>query len=72
MAGNILHSISGWYKVGLGWLVSAYSSHFIHGGGDVQAHQTQGGKLTKPSGLVMGTKGISYGHKHVQQLQVLV
>lgn len=38
----------------------------------VQAHQTQGGKLTKQSGLVMGTKGIGYEHKYVQQFKVLV
>ena len=27
---NGLHSISGWFKVGLGWLVNAYCSHSIH------------------------------------------
>ena len=28
--GNGLHSVSDWFKVGLGWLVNAYSSHSIH------------------------------------------
>ena len=32
--GNGLHSISGWFKVGLGWLVNAYFSHpYSQGGG---------------------------------------
>jgi hypothetical protein len=28
----VLHSILGWFKVGLGWLVNAHSSQPIHGG----------------------------------------
>ena len=30
MVGNGLHSISGWFKVGLRWLGNAYSSDSIH------------------------------------------
>jgi hypothetical protein len=37
MVGKGLHSISGWFKVGLGWLFNAYSSHSIklQGGGGI-------------------------------------
>lgn len=47
--GNMLHSLSGRFKVCLGWLVSAYFSHSIH----------------KAKGRVgpQSTKGIGYGHK---------
>ena len=33
--GSGLHFISGLFKVGLGWLVNAYSSYHIHMGGGV-------------------------------------
>ena len=36
--GNGLHSISGWFKVGLGWLVNAYSSDSIHCRGGGSSH----------------------------------
>ena len=36
--GNMLHSISGWFKVGLGWLVNAYSSDSIHCRGGGSSH----------------------------------
>ena len=29
--GKRFHPILGWFKVGLGWLVNAYSNHSIHG-----------------------------------------
>ena len=47
--GNMLHSISGQFKVCLGWLVSAYSSNSIH-----KAKERVGPQ---------STKGIGYGHK---------
>ena len=53
--GNMFRSILGRFKVGLGWLVNAYSSHSIHMG--------EWFKPTKPRGLVMGIKGVGYGHK---------
>ena len=46
--GNRPHPILGRFKVGLGWLVNTYSSHFIHRGEQFMP--------TKP-------KGISYGQK---------
>ena len=50
--GNGIHFISGQFKVALGWLVKAYSSHSIHLGGGclVQAH--------KAKGLILGIKGV--------------
>ena len=39
--GNGLHSISGWFKVGLGWLVNAYSSHSIHKAKEVGPQRTK-------------------------------
>ena len=58
--GNMLHSISGWFKVGLGWLVNAYSSHFIHNAKEVGQQSTEGpflgmqgdGFASKPGGIV--------------------
>ena len=39
---NGLRSILGQFKVGLEWLVDAYSSHSIHvGGGTTEAHKTK-------------------------------
>ena len=46
--GNMLHSMSGRFKMGLGWLVNACSSHFIGGGGY---------KPTKPRGSVPEIQG---------------
>ena len=28
--GNGFQFVSGWFKVGLGWFVNAYSGHFVH------------------------------------------
>ena len=40
--GNGLHFISGWFKVGFGWLESAYSSHSIHKAKEVGSQNTMG------------------------------
>ena len=40
--GNGLHYISGCFKVGLGWLVNAYSSHSIYNTKEVDPQSTQG------------------------------
>ena len=54
--GNGLHYILSRIKVGLRWLVNAYSSHSIPGG---SSPQSQGGLLLVQRGLVLGCKGIS-------------
>ena len=48
----MLHSISGRFKVGLGSLVNAYSSHFVHMGKRM--------KPTKSRGSLMGTKEVDF------------
>ena len=45
---NHLHSGSGWFKVGLGWLVNAYSSHSIPGGEDGSSHSIHKAKEVGP------------------------
>ena len=40
--GNGLRSILGWFKVGLGWLVNAFSSHSIYKGKEVGPQSTKG------------------------------
>jgi hypothetical protein len=40
--GNGFHSISGWFKVGLGWFVNVYSSHSIHNVKEVGLQSTKG------------------------------
>ena len=53
----MLHSISVWFKVGLGWLVNAYSSHSTHcvrGGGGVYSQFIH--KFTKVGS--QNTKGV--------------
>ena len=40
--GNGLHSISSQFKVGLGWLINAYSSNSIHMGGGATLHKGVG------------------------------
>ena len=40
--GNGLHSLSSWFKVCLGWLVNAYSSHSIHKTKEVGPQGTHG------------------------------
>ena len=39
---NTLHSILGWFKVGLGWLVNANSSQSIHNAKEVGPQSTKG------------------------------
>ena len=71
---NMLHYISSWFKVGLGWLVGAYSSHSIHrGGGRGGGYNSRITRnlFTKPrkyahkahGGSVMDTKGVGSRHK---------
>ena len=40
--GKGLHVISTWFKVGLGWFVSAYSSYSIHKAKEVGPQSTKG------------------------------
>jgi hypothetical protein len=39
---NGLYFISGWFKVGLGWLVNAHSSRSIHNAKEVGPQSTKG------------------------------
>ena len=53
--GNGLHSISGWFEVGLGWLANAYSGHSIHKAKEV-GHKAQRGHLWDARGWFPGCK----------------
>ena len=48
--GKGLHSISSWFKVGLGWLLNAYSSHSIHNAKEV-GHKAQKGHFPGCKGV---------------------
>ena len=58
--GNKLHSISGWFKVGLGCLVNAYSNHSLHNTKEVGPQSTHGsfpgmqgdGFASEPGGII--------------------
>ena len=54
--GNGLHSISGWFKVGLGWLVNAYSSHSINNAKEVGPQSTKGSFSGMQGGRFPGCK----------------
>ena len=54
--GNGLHSISGWFKVGLGWFVNAYSSHSIHNAKEVGSQNTKGSYPMMQGGRFLGCK----------------
>ena len=58
--GNGLHSILGWFKVGLEWLVSAYSCHYIHAryAKEVGPQSTKGVSSRHKVGWYPGCKGV--------------
>ena len=56
---NGVHYILGRFKVGLGWLVNAYSNYSIHKG--------EGGfKPRKPTGSTKGNKEVSFKYPREQ------
>ena len=61
MVGNGLHSISGWFKVGLGWRVNAFSSHSIHKAKEIGPQSTKGSFLR--------CKGVGFPRCKVMVLQ---
>jgi len=50
---NRLHSISDRFKMGLGWLVNAYYTYYIHRGGRGEQFQAH-----KAKGAFMGKEGV--------------
>ena len=70
--GNRLHSISGWFKMGLGWLVNAYSSHSIHNTKEVGPQSTQGSFPWDARGLVPGMQGDGFASEPGGIMEVAV
>ena len=59
----MLHSIFGWFNVGLGWFVNSYSSHSIHGGqgsgSNHSIHRTKEVGSRHKGVWFLGCKGVS-------------
>jgi hypothetical protein len=68
MVGNGMHSISCWFKMGLGWFVDAYSNHSIKGVAmrNNLSLESQGGWLWVQRGSNLIIKRVSYGQPRVR------